>query len=242
MYYQCSRLCKLDILTSVRIFDTTNNGNLTALCHDYIAMALEQPGQGTGFYEDSFGMIDDRTAADPIIVSIYDAVASSIGFDKYGKIWTRVVTDPEQIANDAAEFPGIPLYTWHTDFEIIKRYGKARLLRRTLDRYTFTTGGKGTLGIKGSIDITNYRKIHEIPCPFDMDALEIENALNEMPEGLVGGTANFVRAPADKSEFEALYPSTEAPVDVWNIYDPDTIHSMQANLTLGRLILATSKA
>lgn len=76
MYYQCSRLCKLDILISVRIFDTTNNGNLTALCHDYIAMALEQPDQGTGFYEDSFGMIDDRTAADPIIVSIYDTAAN----------------------------------------------------------------------------------------------------------------------------------------------------------------------
>lgn len=74
-----------------------------------------------------------------------------------------------------------------------------------------------------------------------MDPLELENALNEMPEGLVGPINNFLRAPADKSELESLYPYSEAPADVWNIISPDTVHAMKTDLTLGRLILATSK-
>lgn len=226
---------------AIRTVDASHTDELVALCQDYIAMALEQPSQDTGFYEDSFGMTDDRIEADPILVGIYDAVARSIGIEKYGKVWTRVVTDPAQIASDAAEFPGIPLYTWHTDFEIVKRYGKARLLRRTLDRYTFTTGGEGTLAIEGPIDITNYRKIHEIPCPNIMNAVEIENGLNELPEGLVGGNDNFLRAPVDTSEFESLYPFTEARADVWNIISPDTVHAMNTDLTLGRIIIATSR-
>lgn len=218
---------------------------LAAVSRSFVAMALQQEPNGSGFYEDSYGATDDILKANPLMVSLFGAVSQSIGVEFQGRVMARVVTDPQLIQKGVDASPGSPINTYHTDFDILlSNARRAELIRPGGFRYLYVTGGEGPRMVSAPIDTKAYTKLTDLPFPKTINLAEFEACLDIISTGIIGYNNQFVRAPRDRAQFEDMHSIENAPEDCWLVPHPDTVHAIPRpeDLDIGRLTLTTIKS